>query len=94
MTAPQPIRNVLSRVIGEPQRSQRFDCTGSGAPSRRPRRKDHHMGSIATFLPGLAEGSLAVDTGSDVVDGAAGIFGEILNTIGGFIAEATGSLSE
>ena len=52
------------------------------------------MGSIADFLPGLAAGSNAVSTGSDVVDGAAGIFGEILSTIGGFIAEATGSLSE
>lgn len=52
------------------------------------------MGSIATFLPGLAEGSLAVDTGSDVVDGGAGIFGEILGTIGDFVKSATGSLVE
>ena len=52
------------------------------------------MGSIATFLPGLADGSLAVDTGSDIVDSGAGIFAEILNTIGGFVADATGSLTE
>lgn len=50
------------------------------------------MGSIADFLPGLAEGSLAVDTGSDVVDTGAGIFAEVLTTIGGFITQATGSL--
>lgn len=52
------------------------------------------MGSIETFLPGLGAGSTAVATGSDVVDGATDIFGEILNTIGGFIAQATGSLTE
>ena len=52
------------------------------------------MGSIETFLPGLAAGSNAVNTGSDIVDGGAGIFGEILSTIGGFIADATGSLTE
>ena len=50
------------------------------------------MGSIADFLPGLAAGSNAVNTGSDVVDSGAGIFAEVLNTIGGFIAQATGSL--
>ena len=52
------------------------------------------MGSIADFLPGLAAGSAAVSTGSDVVDGGAGIFAEILETIGGFITQATGSLTE
>ena len=51
------------------------------------------MGSIATFLPGLATGSDAVNTGSDVVDTGAGIFATILDTIGGFVAEATGSLA-
>lgn len=51
------------------------------------------MGSIADFLPGLATGSAAVDTGSDVVDSGAGIVAEVLDTIGGFIAQATGSLN-
>ena len=51
------------------------------------------MGSIADFLPGLASGSAAVNTGSDVVDSGAGLFGEVLNTIGGFISQATGSLA-
>ena len=51
------------------------------------------MGSIETFLPGLAAGSAAVNTGSDVVDSGTDIFGEILETIGGFIAQATGSLT-
>lgn len=50
------------------------------------------MGSIDQFLPGLASGSLAVDTGSGVVDGAAGIFGDVLNTIGGFVADVVGGL--
>ncbi|MGX1857172.1 hypothetical protein ACWIFB_07005 [Dietzia sp. NPDC055340] len=50
------------------------------------------MGSIAQFLPGLASGSAAVNTGSDVVDGGADIFAQILTTIGGFITQATGSL--
>lgn len=50
------------------------------------------MGSIADFLPGLATGSAAVNTGSDVVDSGADIFAEILSTIGGFVAQATGSL--
>lgn len=51
------------------------------------------MGSIETFLPGLATGSDAVNTGSDVVDSGAGIIAEVLNTIGGFVAQATGSLT-
>lgn len=50
------------------------------------------MGSIADFLPGLAAGSNAVSTGSDVVDTGAGIFADVLNTIGDFVAQATGSL--
>ena len=52
------------------------------------------MGSIQTFLPGLANGSSNVNTGSDVVDGATGIFGDILDTIGDFVKSATGSLVE
>lgn len=56
------------------------------------------MGSIETFLPDPTKGpdpakdAAAVEAGPDVLDGAAGIFGEILDTIGGFIAQATASL--
>ena len=46
------------------------------------------MGSIETFLPGLATGSAAVTTGSQVVDGGAdlaasvlGFFGDIVKTV-------------
>lgn len=52
------------------------------------------MGSIATFLPGLAAGSNNVDTGSAVVDGGAGLFGDVLNFFGDLVKQATGSLSE
>ena len=50
------------------------------------------MGSIQTFLPGLAAGSNAVNTGSAVVDGAAGLFGDVLSFFGDLAAQATGSL--
>ena len=50
------------------------------------------MGSIADFLPGLAAGSNAVNTGSAVVDGAAGRFGAVLSFFGALVAQATGSL--
>ncbi len=53
-----------------------------------PRRKDHLMGSIESFLPGLATGSAAVNTGSQVVDGGGdlaasvlGFFGDIVKTV-------------
>lgn len=52
------------------------------------------MGSIATFLPGLALGSDAVETGSAVVDGGAGLFADVLGFFGDLVAKATGSLSE
>ena len=50
------------------------------------------MGSIDQFLPGLAAGSNAVDTGSAIVDTGAGIFGEVLQTIGGFVSQITEAL--
>ncbi|MBM7230604.1 MULTISPECIES: hypothetical protein [Dietzia] len=51
------------------------------------------MGSIQTFLPGLATGSDAVNTGSQVVDAGAGLFADVLETLGGFVTQITGSLS-
>ena len=51
------------------------------------------MGSIQTFLPGLATGSDAVTTGSDAVDAGAGLFADVLRTIGGFVTQITGSLN-
>ncbi|MBB0996797.1 hypothetical protein [Dietzia maris] len=46
------------------------------------------MGSIESFLPGLATGSAAVNTGSQVVDGGGdlaasvlGFFGDIVKTV-------------
>lgn len=59
-----------------------------------PRRKDHLMGSIETFLPGLATGSAAVNTGSAVVDGGADLFASVLGFFGDLVAQATGSLTE
>ncbi|GAA3509895.1 hypothetical protein [Dietzia aurantiaca] len=52
------------------------------------------MGSIAQFLPGLATGSDAVNTGSAVVDGGAGLFADVLGFFGDLVIQATGSLSE
>lgn len=52
------------------------------------------MGSIETFIPGLAAGSNAVTTGSAVVDGGAGLFADVLGFFGGLIEQATGSLTE
>lgn len=50
------------------------------------------MGSITDFLPGLATGSSAVNTGSAVVDGGADLFGDVLNFFGGLVSQVTGSL--
>lgn len=50
------------------------------------------MGSIETFLPGLATGSESVNTGSDVVDGAGDIFGEVLRFFGGLVTTVTDTL--
>jgi len=43
------------------------------------------MGSITEFLPGLAAGSNAVSTGSDIVDGGAGLAGDVLEFFGGLV---------
>ena len=43
------------------------------------------MGSITEFLPGLAAGSNNVSTGSDIVDGGAGLVGEVLVFFGGLV---------
>lgn len=51
------------------------------------------MGSIAGFLPGIATGSDAVNSGSAVVDGGAGLFADVLNFFGGLVSQATGSLT-
>lgn len=50
------------------------------------------MGSIDSFLPGLAAGSNAVATGSDVVDGGAGLFGTVLEFLGGLVSKVTETL--
>jgi len=50
------------------------------------------MGSIQTFIPGLATGSAAVNTGSDVVDSGADIVAQVLRTIGDLVGQVTGSL--
>ncbi|WP_188064772.1 hypothetical protein [Dietzia sp. ANT_WB102] len=50
------------------------------------------MGSIETFLPGLATGSDAVNTGSDIVDGGAGLFADVLGFIGGLVSKVTETL--
>ena len=49
------------------------------------------MGSVTQFLPGLAAGSVAVDTGSDVVDGGAGLFAEVLGFFGELISSVVDS---
>ena len=49
------------------------------------------LGSIADFPTGLGTGSAAVNTGSEIVDGAADIFGDILVTIGSFISSIVDS---
>lgn len=50
------------------------------------------MGSIDQFFPGLAAGSSAVDTGSQVVDGGADIFAEVLTFFGGIVSQVTDAL--
>lgn len=52
------------------------------------------MGSIQTFIPGLATGSSAVNTGSQVVDGGADLVAQVLNFFGDIVGTVTGSLSE
>ena len=52
------------------------------------------MDSVEQFFPGLAAGSTAVSTGSAVVDGGAGLFGDVLDFFGGLVAQAFGSLAE
>ena len=49
------------------------------------------MGSITDFLPGLAAGSTAVNTGSQVVDGGAGLFADVLNFFGDLISSVVDS---
>ena len=50
------------------------------------------MGSIESFLPGLATGSAAVNTGSQVVDGGADLAAEVLGFFGGLVASVTDAL--
>ena len=49
------------------------------------------MGSIETFLPGLAAGSNNVSTGSAVVDGGAELFGSVLTFFGDLISSVVDS---
>lgn len=50
------------------------------------------MGSIETFLPGLANGSSNVTTGSQVVDGAGDLAASVLNFFGDIVKTVTGTL--
>lgn len=50
------------------------------------------MGSIQTFLPGLATGSDAVNTGSQVVDGGAGLAADVLGFFAGLVNTVTDAL--
>ena len=43
------------------------------------------MGSITDFLPGLAAGSTAVNTGSQVVDGGADLGASVLGFFAGIV---------
>lgn len=52
------------------------------------------MGSIQQFLPGLGAGSSAINTGSQVVDGAGDLFAQVLGFLGGLVETATGSIAE
>ena len=49
------------------------------------------MGSVTQFLPGLAAGSNAVNTGSAVVDGGAELFGSVLTFFGDLISSVVDS---
>ena len=50
------------------------------------------MGSIETFLPGLATGSSAVSTGSQVVDGGADLAANVLQFFAGLVSTVTDAL--
>ncbi|MCT2138871.1 hypothetical protein ACQREA_04275 [Dietzia cinnamea] len=50
------------------------------------------MGSIEQFLPGLAAGSNAVNTGSQVVDGGAGLAADVLGFFAGLVSTVTDAL--
>ena len=50
------------------------------------------MGSIEQFLPGLAAGSGAVNTGSQVVDGGAGLAADVLGFFAGLVSTVTDAL--
>lgn len=50
------------------------------------------MGSIEQFLPGLAAGSNAVNTGSQVVDGGAGLAADVLGFFSGLVSTVTDAL--
>ena len=50
------------------------------------------MGSIETFLPGLATGSAAVNTGSDIVDGGGDLAASVLGFFAGIVSTVTDAL--
>lgn len=50
------------------------------------------MGSVTEFLPGLAAGSAAVNTGSDVVDGGADIVSEVVGFFGDIVENIFGAV--
>jgi len=50
------------------------------------------MGSIETFLPGLANGSSNVNTGSQVVDGAGDLAANVLGFFAGLVSTVTDAL--